>query len=217
MLRTSDNIFHLKHHTIARFVVNGLRKNTYIMHDKTGTGIIIDCGVRRETKEERIANYITSNGIKPTDHLITHCHFDHIWGAQWIFDTYGLLPIISPLELNNYTTAPDTLQKMLHRPLPLPLPYTPLTINPSQTYGPLTVIATPGHTQGSLCFYSHDDGVLFSGDTLFKGYVGLPKEPGLTIEQVQSVIDQHIMALPPETLVFPGHGPEFILKDNTIF
>ena len=59
--------------------------------------------------------------------------------------------------------------------------------------------------------------MLFSGDTLFKGYVGLPKEPGLTIEQVQSVIDQHIMALPPETLVFPGHGPEFILKDNTIF
>lgn len=216
MLRTTDNIFHLARYTIARFVVNGLRENTYVLHDGTGRGIIIDCGVRRETKEARIAGYIADNGITPAYSLVTHCHFDHIWGAQWIFDTYGLPPTIPPDEQHNYHTAQEHLHQILHRHLPLPLPSCPLVADPVRTYGPLSVMATPGHTRGSLCFYSAEDGILFSGDTLFKGYIGLPKEDGITLGQVQSVIDRCIMTLPPETLVFPGHGPEFLLKDNCI-
>lgn len=216
MLRTSDNIFRLARYTIARFVVNGLRENTYVLHDADGMGIIIDCGVRRETKEERIADYIADNGITLTHSLVTHCHFDHIWGAQWIYDTYGLAPTIPPAEQHNYDTAQENLHQVLHRHLPLSLPPCPATIDPARTYGPLSIIPTPGHTAGSLSFYSAEDGILFCGDTLFKGYIGLPKEPGFTLEQVQAVIQQRLMTLPPKTLVFPGHGPEFLLKDNGV-
>ncbi len=216
MLRTTDNIFRLDRYTIARFVVNGLHENTYVLHDDKGMGIIIDCGVRRETKEAKIADYISANGITLAYSLATHCHFDHIWGAQWVFDTYGLSPTIPPNEQNNYLTAQEHLYKVLHRYLPLPLPSKPHVLNPSLTYGPLSTIAVPGHTGGSLCFYSAEDNILFSGDILFKGFLGLPTEEGLTIENVQSTIRQRIMVLPPDTLVFPGHGPEFLLKDNGV-
>lgn len=211
MERTTEHIFTLNTCTIARFVVNGLRENTYVLHDASGMGIVIDCGVRRETKETRIANYITNNNIKPTLLLITHAHFDHLWGAQWFYDTFGILPTIPPLEQDNYRNAEQNMHRILHRPLPLPLPDNPLILDPTKDYGPLSCIATPGHTHGSMCFYHKEEGVLFSGDTIFKNYIGLPKEEGITLDQVQQTIQDKILTLPQGTLVLPGHGPEFYL------
>ncbi|MDD5482965.1 MAG: MBL fold metallo-hydrolase [Kiritimatiellae bacterium] len=69
------------------------------------------------------------------------------------------------------------------------------------------VIHTPGHSPGGVCFYFPDDHILFSGDTLFRDSVGRTDLPGGSMEQLASSL-KIIAALPPQTKIYPGHGPE---------
>jgi hydroxyacylglutathione hydrolase len=71
----------------------------------------------------------------------------------------------------------------------------------------LTVLETPGHTPGSVCFYAEKEGILFSGDTLFFDGVGRSDLPGGSDKKLRESIQKKIATLPPETRVFPGHGP----------
>jgi glyoxylase-like metal-dependent hydrolase (beta-lactamase superfamily II) len=68
----------------------------------------------------------------------------------------------------------------------------------------LEVILTPGHTPGGICLYSHPN--LFTGDTLFAGGVGRTDFPGGDTQQLMTSIKERILSLPPETIVWPGHG-----------
>lgn len=70
----------------------------------------------------------------------------------------------------------------------------------------LKVIHTPGHSPGSACFYSEDDGVLFAGDTLFAGSVGRTDFPGGSPAAQRESLSR-LMRLPSETVVYTGHGP----------
>jgi glyoxylase-like metal-dependent hydrolase (beta-lactamase superfamily II) len=71
----------------------------------------------------------------------------------------------------------------------------------------IVVLETPGHTPGSVCFYSEKEGILFSGDTVFFDGVGRTDLPGGNEKKLRESIEKSIMTLPPETRVFPGHGP----------
>jgi hypothetical protein len=71
----------------------------------------------------------------------------------------------------------------------------------------LVVLETPGHTPGSVCFYAEKEGILFSGDTLFFDGVGRSDLPGGSEKRLRESIQKKIAVLPPETRVFPGHGP----------
>ncbi len=68
----------------------------------------------------------------------------------------------------------------------------------------LQVIHTPGHTPGGICLYAAPN--LFSGDTLFAGGVGRTDFPGGSTEELLASIKNRLLALPPETVVWPGHG-----------
>jgi len=71
----------------------------------------------------------------------------------------------------------------------------------------LVVLETPGHTPGSVCLYAEKEGILFSGDTLFFDGVGRSDLPGGSEKKLRESIQKKIAVLPPETRVFPGHGP----------
>src|SRR5271169_3199361 len=71
----------------------------------------------------------------------------------------------------------------------------------------ITVLETPGHTPGSVCFYAEKEGILFSGDTLFFDGVGRTDLPGGSEKKLRESIQKKIAVLAPETRVFPGHGP----------
>ncbi|MGQ0798198.1 MAG: MBL fold metallo-hydrolase, partial [Methanobacteriota archaeon] len=73
---------------------------------------------------------------------------------------------------------------------------------------------TPGHTEGSASFYSASEGVLFSGDTLFRGTSGRTDVAGGSPARMVSSL-RRLAKLPPETRVFPGHGPETTIGDET--
>lgn len=70
----------------------------------------------------------------------------------------------------------------------------------------IRAVHTPGHTPGSLCFTVDDEPVVFSGDTLFPGGPGTTRLPGGDFDAIIRSIDEKLLSLDPDTLVFPGHG-----------
>jgi len=70
----------------------------------------------------------------------------------------------------------------------------------------LTVMHTPGHSPGGVCLVG--EGVVFSGDTLFWESVGRTDFPSSRPEALAKSLQDRVMALPDDTVVYPGHGPE---------
>ena len=83
----------------------------------------------------------------------------------------------------------------------------------------LKVIETPGHTPGGVNFYSKADGVLFSGDNLFRREIGRCDLPGGNEQSLISTLRGKVLTLPGEVVVYPGHGANvqylFTLKLNS--
>jgi len=78
----------------------------------------------------------------------------------------------------------------------------------------LRVLHTPGHTEGSVCFHVPGTGYLFTGDTLLRGTFGTTSGAGASPAFLFRSL-QRLWGLPPETKVFPGHGPPTTLADET--
>ena len=76
------------------------------------------------------------------------------------------------------------------------------------------VLHTPGHTKGSTSLYCEKENCLFSGDTIFRGTWGRTDLPTSSIEEIMKSINEKIMTLPDETIVYPGHGMMAMLKDE---
>lgn len=211
MKKAENQVFIQGDISVARFVVNNLWENTYIVFDDTRMGIIIDCGAKNDTERQAISEFIVKRNITPTAHIATHAHFDHLWGAQWLFETYGLAPTIPQREQPNYNNVEKAACQTFHRTISLPLPTAPI-LNDEISFFSFHTLHTPGHTSGSVCFYSKQHNTLFSGDTLFRDFPSLPKEPGMSVETIQKSIKEKLHTLPKGTLVFPGHGVEFYLS-----
>ena len=72
----------------------------------------------------------------------------------------------------------------------------------------LESLYTPGHAPGHLAFYVGSEGLVISGDALFAGSVGRVDLPGGSMEVLMHSIEEKLLTLPDDTLVYPGHGPE---------
>ena len=76
------------------------------------------------------------------------------------------------------------------------------------------VLHTPGHTRGGICLYCEEEGLLFSGDTMFRGSWGRIDLPTASLEDIINSITNKLMLLPEETIVYPGHGKSTMIKDE---
>jgi glyoxylase-like metal-dependent hydrolase (beta-lactamase superfamily II) len=72
---------------------------------------------------------------------------------------------------------------------------------------------TPGHTEGSTCFYLPSQKALFSGDVLFKGNIGRVDFPGGDPRAMEKSLER-VASLPPDTHVYPGHGEQTTIGDE---
>lgn len=197
---------------IKCFCVNMMRENTYVVSDGTGECVIIDCGCRGEEEKEALAGYIAANGLKPVRLLCTHFHLDHIFGNQFVLETYGLRAEIGPAdrilsEMQHYQAVAFGLgEEDAQAPEPL------LTLEDGSlvTFGEteLAVLATPGHSPGGVSFYSAKDCVVFTGDTLMRDAYGAVNLPGGRLSKIHKSITERLFALPDDTRVLPGHGEE---------
>ena len=79
-----------------------VQENCYVLHDETQEGVIIDCGALMPEEEEALRDYIAAEGIQVKHLLHTHSHFDHVFGDQFVYSTYGIKPEMHEQEVALY-------------------------------------------------------------------------------------------------------------------
>jgi len=195
---------------IERFALNPFQVNTYILWDETKECAIIDPGCYGQEEQELITGFIKENGLKPVRLINTHCHIDHIAGMAFVSKEYGLKPAAHPAGLPFIEHSKETglvygLDKLE-------------TITPELTLhegdiirfgnSELNVIETPGHADGSVCFISHADQFVFTGDVLFHQSIGRTDFPTGDYDVLIKSIREKLLTLPPDYKIYSGHGPE---------
>ena len=194
---------------VNKFVFNPLQENTYVLHDETNECVIIDPGCQHEKEKATLTRFISDSGLTPKAILNTHCHFDHVFGNNFLCDEYRAELLTHEGEAANIRrfSASASLFGMTEEPVRAPkrFLYDKMTFRFGNSA--LEVLHTPGHSPGSVCFYSEADKFLIAGDTLFSGSIGRTDLPGGDYEEIMKSLAR-LMTLPDETKVYCGHGFE---------
>lgn len=195
---------------IQSFTFNPFEENTYILSDKTNECIIIDPGCYMPEEQQQLLNYISQKNLTPVHNLNTHCHVDHIFGNKLIYQTFGLLPVCNKIELTLLEAAGEYSKQWGIFLEPSPTPQNFLNEGDTVKFGnsSLQVLFTPGHSPGSICFYSEQEKFIISGDVLFQMSIGRTDLPGGNHETLLKSITQKLFTLPADVKVYPGHGPQ---------
>ena len=195
---------------IENLIVGMLEVNCYLVWEPVAKhGFVIDPGGDAEKIEARIE----ALGIVPRGILLTHAHVDHIHGVPRLARKYGVDVSLHPEDHDLYRSPQNELPPWLPSVKNLPAPgKVPHDLDGLQ----YQVYHTPGHTRGGVCYYFPDAGVIFTGDTLFRGGVGRTDLPGGNHGQLVKSIHEKLLGLPPGTVVYPGHGPaSTIVRETT--
>lgn len=189
------------------FPVGLLRCNCTILGDETSReAIVIDPG----DDIPYILSMLARHQLTVRQILITHAHFDHIAAAQQLKQLTGAPIVYNQADL-------PLVAIMEQQPTWIGLPATPADVRPPD-HSPadneilsirgidLTVLHTPGHTQGSISLHVPAESLLIAGDTLFQGGIGRTDFPGGNHSQLLASIQDRLLTLPPQTFVVAGHG-----------
>lgn len=157
---------------------------------------------------------IQSDGLKLEFILNTHFHCDHVYGNKALSDATGANILANPEDEYLLQTELGS-GGLMGLPKVEPFDYDPINEGEHEFLGmPCSVFATPGHSQGSLSFYFPDAGAVFVGDLLFKRSIGRTDFPGGSTETLLTSAREKIFSLPPETVVYSGHGPSTTVGDE---
>ena len=187
--------------------------NCYIILDEKSKEIMVIDPAGDADKIEEMIN-ILEGKLKYI--YLTHCHGDHICGVTELKNRKGGKILIHRddadglddeninlslcIEMGDIELEPDSIVDdgdLIH-------------------VGNIEfkVLHTPGHTQGSSSLYCKKEGLLFSGDTLFRGTWGRTDLPTSSFEAIMKSITEKLMVLPDETVVYPGHGKSTLIMDE---
>ncbi|KKM98500.1 hypothetical protein LCGC14_1157330 [marine sediment metagenome] len=191
---------------VRGIVVGVFAENCWIIGSrKTREGIAIDPG----DQPEEIMALAKDMGLNIKLIANSHAHLDHILGVRGVQEATGARFLLHPQELEIARGAAGAASGLLGKEVePPPEPDALLADGDEvEVEGvKLKVIHTPGHTPGSLSFYT--EGMLFSGDTLFRGSIGRTDLQGGDYGQEMSSIVDRLLELPDDTVVLPGHMQE---------
>lgn len=193
---------------VDTFPVGPLAMNASVVADRVaGVAMLIDPG----DEPERLFAAVEASGARLTAFLLTHAHFDHMGALAACRRRRPDVPIyMHPREQPVYDAAP-LMGRFYGKDAEAGPPVDhALAEGDGIRVGTfvLNVIETPGHTPGGVSFYV-DDGEtkrVFCGDALFKGSIGRTDFPGGDAETLLHSVRAKLLALPPETVVIPGHG-----------
>jgi glyoxylase-like metal-dependent hydrolase (beta-lactamase superfamily II) len=182
--------------------------------------VVIDPGYGADGPLDEV---LAEHRLQPVAVLLTHGHLDHMWSVTPVCGAKGIPALIHPDDRGMLTepgagmgippgtpifgrldfAEPDDVRLLADRE----------TVELAGLS--LRVDATPGHTRGSVTFTG--DCEFFSGDLLFAGSIGRTDLPGGSFEQILHSLARVPMALPDETVVRPGHGPDTTIGRERMF
>jgi glyoxylase-like metal-dependent hydrolase (beta-lactamase superfamily II) len=204
---------------IKTFSFNLLQENTYVVSDDSRECVIIDCGAYYDAERTALVDYINTNQLKPVHLLCTHGHFDHNFGINTVYDTWGLKPEISADDEWLISDLSGQFEAMagikLHWKFPEPGHFfTPDDIIRFGSHE-FQILRTPGHTPGGVTFYCAEEKAAFTGDTLFRMSIGRTDFERGSYDDMLNSLTKVLAQLPADTTVYPGHGPKTNIGEET--
>lgn len=196
--------------TIKIFTFNPFQENTYLLYDETNEAVLIDAGCLFELEKQQLKKFLDDNKLTLKRVINTHLHLDHQFGNKFIFDTYGLSPEAGQEDeflLDNVIAQARSYGFSVNEEAQPLGKY--IVENQEIKFGnsSLKAIHVPGHSPGSMAFYSSGEGVLFAGDVLFQGSIGRTDFAKGDHATLILSIKKKLFPLPDSTVVYCGHGP----------
>ena len=190
---------------IKSVVVNPLQENTWVVRGASSSCVIVDPGFLDTDDTRRILDALY--GLKPEAVLLTHGHMDHIYGVTELQRRFGIPVYMSPEDVRTMEYF-DRVSKFGLPVADHSFDITPVSDGSIVEAAGLKfkVISTPGHSPGSICWLCEEEGVMFTGDTLFAGAIGRTDLIyGDYDDEIRSIMEKLIF-LDGGISIFPGHG-----------
>ncbi len=189
---------------IGRMVLGVCQTNCYFLYrDGEHEAIVVDPA----DQGGNIYAALQKNGFRVAGILLTHGHFDHIWGLEELRERSGAPVYAWEQEKTLLGDARLNVSSGAGRACSVEADVY-VKDGDEITIAGMTckLIGTPGHTEGSCCYYFPEGGFLVSGDTLFADSVGRTDLPTGDMGQLVRSVKEKLFLLPDETKVYPGHG-----------
>jgi len=195
--------------TIQSFCFSAFQENTYVLYNELNEAIIIDPGCYTRIEEKILSDFIRKENLKPVLLLNTHCHLDHVFGNNYVSETYGLTAHIHPNEQIVLDRLPEAAAKWgapteAYKGAIQYIEHGEIIPFGNEQF---KVLLTPGHSPGSVCFYHVEQDFMIGGDLIFKDGVGRTDLPGANPQDLIKSIREQIFPLPDSLTIYSGHGP----------
>ena len=196
---------------IQDFTFNAFQEQCSLVWDDEGFCAVVDPGYT-DRERSQLIDFIISRNLHPVCIMLTHGHFDHIYGLADLTRTYDIPVYMDSRETYSFEHTNPYVCGNYGLPLaeiPDERVFRHVSEGDVIEVGSLRfeVLETPGHSVGGLCFLERNEKTLFSGDTLFAGAIGRTDHPGGDYDILMQSIFTKLLHLEGDTAVIPGHGP----------
>lgn len=199
------------------FTFNPLGTNCVVLWaDGSKTCTVTDPGMSSPDGLNQLVSFLKEHDLVPDAILLTHGHFDHVWGVDRLLSCWKVPVYLHPDDRDIMDRVASSFREMSSL---VRHDFESIDIAEGEVLSTggtdWTILHTPGHSPGSVCYYSAKDKLLLSGDTLFAGSIGRTDLSGGDYDQLMQSIQAKLLALPGETDVIPGHGqPTTIAREG---
>lgn len=193
---------------VHKLAFNPFQENTYIISNNTAQCWIVDPGMSTNAEQQDMLAYIGSKQLQPVAIINTHAHIDHILGVDFIAQHFNIPFFIHEKELPILQNAANTAKMFgfQYEGVQTQVQYLSEQKNYQLGTEYIDILLVPGHSPGSIAFYSEKDNWVISGDALFAGGIGRTDLLMGDYDTLIQSIKNELLTLPDDTIVYSGHG-----------